>query len=82
MIKGTFYTLSETAQLLGKNRRTIWMWLKEGKILGERVGNMVLIAEGEVKRLQCQNPEPTFSTETPSVPEVGTFSTKSERDRT
>lgn len=52
MISGTFYSLGEAADILSKNRLTIRRWLGKGKIKGQRVGNMVLIEEAEVKRLQ------------------------------
>ena len=52
MISGTFYTKTEVAQILGKDSKTIWRWLRGGKIQGQRVGNLVLIKEEEVKRLQ------------------------------
>lgn len=52
MISGTFYTLGETAKVLGKNRRTIWLWLQNGKIKGQRIGNLVLIPEEQVKKLR------------------------------
>jgi excisionase family DNA binding protein len=51
MISGTFYTLGETASKLGKNRRTIWLWLKKGQLEGRRIGNIVFIPEDEVNRL-------------------------------
>ena len=59
MISGTFYTLTEVARLLGKDRGTIARWLKAGKVKGEPVGNMVLIAEAEVTRLQSEKVAPT-----------------------
>ena len=52
MISGTFFTKGEVAKILGKGEVTIFRWLQKGKIRGQRVGNMVLISEDEVKRLQ------------------------------
>ena len=53
MIQGTYYTITEVAALLKKDRHTIARWLIKGKIQGtQRVGNMALIPEDEVKKLQ------------------------------
>ena len=54
LISGTFYTLTEVAHLLEKDRHTIARWLKQGKISGERVGNMVLIGKEEVDKLRSK----------------------------
>lgn len=52
MIQGTYYTITEVAALLKKDRHTIARWLKKGKIQGvQRVGNMALIPEEEVKKV-------------------------------
>ncbi len=53
MISGTFYTLGETADILHKNRLTIRRWIRDGKIEAMRCGNLVLIRENEVLRLQA-----------------------------
>ena len=49
----SFLTITEVARVLNKDRHTISRWLQRGKMLGvQRVGNMALIPEAEVKRLQ------------------------------
>ena len=53
MIRGAFYTKGEAASALGKNVSTIYRWLQNGKIHGQRAGNMMLISEDEVRRLQA-----------------------------
>lgn len=52
MISGTFYTLGETAQVLGKSRLTIRRWLQAGKVSGQRIGHVLLIEAKEVERLK------------------------------
>ena len=51
MISGTFYTQSEAAKVLGRDRHTISRWAKEGKLNPVRLGPLVLIAKEEVDRL-------------------------------
>ena len=54
MILGAYFTITEVAALLNKDRDTIARWLKKGKIQGElRLGNMAPIPEAEVKKLRC-----------------------------
>lgn len=78
MISGTFYTVGEAAKLLNKDRKTLWRWMQQGRIRGTKLGNIMLIAKEDVDEALGQDAEATFSTENPSVPEVGTFSTKSD----
>ena len=59
MIRGSFLTITEVAKLLKKDRHTIARGLQRGKIRGvQRVGNIALIPEEEVKRLR-QGQRPT-----------------------
>lgn len=44
--------MTETAVILGLTRETMRQWLKNGKLNGQRMGNMVLITEEEVNRLK------------------------------
>ncbi len=54
MISGTFYAIGEVAVLLGVHRNTVARWLREGRLEGKRVGNLVLISEGQARRLKRQ----------------------------
>jgi excisionase family DNA binding protein len=46
------YKTSEVAKILGVDRRTIWRWIKEGKIKGIKLpGKLYVIPESEVKRI-------------------------------
>lgn len=54
MITGTFYTLGEVAELLGKHRMTITRWHKKGDLQVTKIGNLVLISDEEVQRIKAQ----------------------------
>ena len=48
-----FLTLTQAANELGLERRTIWRWIKGGKLEAQKVGNAVLIEKcliAELKR--------------------------------
>ena len=41
----------ETAALLGKNRTTVFQWVKAGKLPSTPLGNVVLIRKEDVDRM-------------------------------
>ena len=46
------YKTTEVARILGVNRKTVWRWVKEGKIKAvQLMGNLWVIPESEVRRL-------------------------------
>ena len=47
-----FYTLQETANILGVNRLTIWRWVKTGKIAAQKAGGVVFIERSVVDGLR------------------------------
>lgn len=49
------YNLNEVASLLGIKVRTVRHWIKEGKIVADKIPgtNRWIVLESEVKRLQC-----------------------------
>lgn len=46
-----YYTPEEAAAKLKIARRTMYQWLRQGKIKGQKLGNMWRISEAELKRL-------------------------------
>ena len=54
MISGTFFTLDEVAKLVSRDRRTMTRWLTDGKMHGQRIGNVVFVSAEEVKRLKAE----------------------------
>lgn len=45
------YNLNEAAAALGVTRRSMYTWIKEGKIEGNKVGREYRILEGEIERI-------------------------------
>lgn len=45
------YKISKVAEALGISRKTLWQWVREGKVRAVRVGKLWVIPESEVKRL-------------------------------
>ena len=45
------YNLNEAAAALGVTRRSMYTWLKEGKIKGNKVGREYRILESEIERI-------------------------------
>ena len=43
------YSISEVALLLKVNRRTVWNYVKEGKLKAKKVGGKWLITEANLK---------------------------------
>ena len=43
------YTITEIAVLLKVNRRTVWNYIKEGKLVAKKVGGKWLITEKNLK---------------------------------
>lgn len=54
MISGTYYLKAEVAQILGKTEKTIYNWMKGGKVKYRKVGPLVFIEQEELKRLQAE----------------------------
>ena len=48
---------SRAAEILNRNRTTIWRWMKEGKITYVLIGDMRMIPLSEVERLAAENNE-------------------------
>lgn len=49
-----FYTESQTAEVLGVNRLTIWRWIKKGRFNEQHVGGIVLIPKWEVELIRTK----------------------------
>lgn len=45
------YNLNEAAAALGVTRRSMYTWIKEGKIEGNKVGREYRILESEIERI-------------------------------
>jgi len=45
------YNLNEAAAALGVTRRSMYTWIKEGKIKGNKVGREYRILESEIDRI-------------------------------
>ena len=52
MITGTFYTLGEAANKLGKHRNTVARWIRDGKLPATQLGNVVLIRGEDLEHLE------------------------------
>lgn len=46
-----YFTPEEAAKKLKIARRTVYHWLREGKIKGKKLGNMWRISEAEIDRI-------------------------------
>ena len=44
-------TLPEAAEYMRKERRTIWRWLRDGKLEGQKPGGTWLISTASIKKL-------------------------------
>jgi excisionase family DNA binding protein len=51
-LKDDYFTLSEFAARVGVTRQTASRWLKDGKVVGERVGREVLIPKDELQKCE------------------------------
>jgi excisionase family DNA binding protein len=45
-----YYTVKEAADLLKRNYRTVWNYLKSGTLKGKKFGGMWLISEEELRK--------------------------------
>ena len=45
------YRVREVAEILGMAERTVWRWLREGRLKRVKVGGATLIPSDEVERL-------------------------------
>lgn len=45
------YNIREVAKILTIHERTVWQFIKEGKIKGTKMGSFWRITEDEIKRL-------------------------------
>ncbi|NMA52849.1 MAG: helix-turn-helix domain-containing protein [Peptococcaceae bacterium] len=52
-----YFTPEEAAKKLKIARRTIYHWLRQGKIKGTKLGNMWRISETELNRILGENGE-------------------------
>jgi excisionase family DNA binding protein len=51
-----FYTIPETAKVLGVTPQTVRAWIKRGRLKGKRVGRPILITENNLREfLQDSN---------------------------
>ena len=48
---GQFYTLGEAARAVGRNRKTVWLWIRDGKLEARHVGREVLVERTAVEEL-------------------------------
>ena len=48
MISDYFYTLKQTAEVLGLSSVYVWMWAKQGRIHGQKIGREVLFPKWEI----------------------------------
>ena len=46
-----YYTVQEAAQILHVNERTVREWIKNGKLVGKKLGRRWLIPESEVDQV-------------------------------
>ena len=46
---------SRAAEILNRNRTTIWRWMKEGKITYVLIGDMRMIPRSEVERVAAES---------------------------
>jgi len=46
-----YYTISDVAKMLGLSYRTIWEWIKKGKLPAKRLGKKYLISHDSLTRL-------------------------------
>jgi len=53
-LKDDYYTLSQFSALLGVTRQTVSRWLKEGKVIGEKIGREVLIPQEESEKFSTR----------------------------
>ena len=49
IITDEFYTLTETADVLGVERHSIWRWVREGKVPAQKAGGVVFIERAWVR---------------------------------
>ena len=45
------YNIREVAEILSIHEKTVWKFIKEGKIKGTKMGNFWRITEDEIKRI-------------------------------
>ena len=50
-LKDDYYTLSQFAEFFNVTRQTVSRWLKNGEIVGEKIGREVLIHKNEFDKL-------------------------------
>lgn len=46
-----FYSLTETAQILGKSRQWVWILIISGRLKAEKVGKTYIISEESISQL-------------------------------
>lgn len=42
-----WYTISELADRIGMSRKTVWAWVRDGKLKSDRYGSQHRISEGD-----------------------------------
>jgi excisionase family DNA binding protein len=57
------YSTTEAAKLLGLTRKTVFCWIKAGKITAQRSGRSFVIVESDLKKF-LKKPSAVESTET------------------
>ncbi len=57
-ILNDYYTHKQAAEALGVTKKTLWKWIRSGKLEGHRIAREVLIEKAEVNRLKEERSNP------------------------
>lgn len=57
-----FYSLTETAQILGKSRQWVWILIISGRLKAEKVGKTYIISEESISQLNSPTTHSTTET--------------------
>ncbi len=47
-----FYTLKQAAERLNVERHSVWRWIRDGKLVAQKVGGVVFIERATVERFR------------------------------
>ena len=53
-VQADFYTHKQATLVLGVTRKTLWRWIRDGKIQGHNLGREVFIEKAEVERIKAE----------------------------
>ncbi len=70
LVERVTYRVREVAEMLGIHERTVWRWLREGRMRSVKVGGATLVPAAEVARLIHPVPAPTATAPDPEVDRV------------